>query len=60
MGWKIYSCKTESGADFQNMIPANVKATVKILTDEEYNQNFATRLQIMSWKENSDASWFKE
>lgn len=59
-GCKIYSCKTESGAELQNMIPANVMATVKILTDDEYNQNFATREGIMSWKENTDASWFKE
>lgn len=59
-GCKMYLCTTESGANLYDKIPENVKATVKVLTYDEYNQNFATREKIMSWNGNTDASWFKE
>ena len=59
-GCKMYGCTNESGAEFYNLIPNAVRATVLNLTDEQFEQNFGSRKQIMSWDSNTDASWFQE
>lgn len=59
-GCKMYGCTNESGAEFYNLIPEAVRATVLNLTDEQFEQNFGSREKIMSWGGNTDASWFQE
>lgn len=59
-GCKMYGCTNESGAEFYNLIPNAVRATVRNLTDEQFEQNFGSREKIMSWDSNADASWFQE
>ena len=56
----MYGCTNESGAEFYNLIPNAVRATVLNLTDEQFEQNFGSRKQIMSWGGNADTSWFQE
>lgn len=58
-GCKLYNCKTESGANLYESIPAAVRNTVLQLSDEQYNQYFGTRKTIMSWDGYTDADWFK-
>lgn len=58
-GCKLYSCKTESGSNLYDLIPATVRGTVLQLSVEQYNQHFATREAIMSWDGYTDAAWFK-
>mgnify|MGYP003247222333 FL=1 len=59
VGCKMYNGKTESGADFYNLIPEAVRTTVLNLSEAQFNENFGSREKIMSWKGN-DPSWFKE
>ena len=59
-GCKMYGCTNESGAEFYNLIPEAVRATVRNLNESEFNANFGSREQIMSWDSNTDASWFQE
>ena len=59
-GCKMYGCTNESGAEFYNLIPEAVRATVLELTDEQFEQYFGSREKIMSWDSNTDASWFQE
>lgn len=58
-GCKLYNCKTESGANLYESIPAAVRTTVLQLSGEQYNQYFGTRKTIMSWDGYADADWFK-
>ena len=58
-GCKLYNCKTESGVNLYESIPAAVRNTVLQLSDEQYNQYFGTRKTIMSWDGYADADWFK-
>lgn len=58
-GCKLYNCRTESGANLYEFIPATVRGTVLQLSAEQYNQHFGTREAIMSWDGYSDAAWFK-
>ena len=58
-GCKLYNCKTESGVNLYESIPAAVRNTVLQLSDEQYNQYFGTRRTIMSWDGYADADWFK-
>lgn len=57
-GCKMYNCKNESGDDLYDKIPAAVKATVKQLTQEEYDQYFGNRSTIMSWDSFLYPGWF--
>ena len=59
-GCKMYGCTNESGAEFYNLIPEAVRATVRNLNESEFNANFGSREKIMSWDSNADASWFQE
>jgi len=58
-GCKLYNCKTESGSDIYQSIPAAVRNTVLQLSKEQYDQYFGTREIIMSWDGYTDAAWFK-
>ena len=58
-GCKLYNCKTESGSDIYQSIPATVRNTVLQLSKEQYDQYFGTRETIMSWDGYTDVAWFK-
>ena len=58
-GCKLYNCKTESGSDIYQSIPAAVRNTILQFSKEQYDQNFGTREIIMSWDGYTDAAWFK-